>query len=52
MYRLVLVGASRAEKNALTMQLVEKYFSPDRVLCDTAETGDFYEKHALMGYSI
>ena len=47
-YRLVLVGASGVGKNALTMQLVQKYFSPDRFLYDTAETGEFYEKHALI----
>ena len=30
-YKLVLVGASGVGKTVLTMQLVEKYFSPDRV---------------------
>ena len=31
-YKLILVGDGGVGKNALAMQLVENYFSPDRVL--------------------
>ena len=46
-YKLVLVGKGGVGKNALAMQLVEYYFSPDRVLYHRA-TDDSYRKQVLI----
>ena len=47
-YKLVLVGASGVGKNALAMQFVENYFSPDRVEYDTTANEDSYRKQVLI----
>ena len=47
-YKLVLVGASGVGKNALAMQFVENYFSPDRVEYDTTANEDSYRKPVLI----
>lgn len=48
-YKLVLVGASGVGKTALTVQLVEKYFSPDRVwYATTTRHENSYRKHVLI----
>ena len=47
-YKLVLVGAGGVGKTALTVQLVEKYFIPDRGRYGTALTLDSLEKHVLI----
>ena len=47
-YKLVLVGARGVGKNALAMQFVENYFSPDRVEYDTTANEDPYRKQMLI----
>ena len=47
-YKLVLVGASGVGKRALTIQLVENYFSPDRVEYDTTVNEDSYRIQVLI----